>query len=507
MLKITLVRKELAMVKAKRPPAFLRALCVLAGVLAAAVFVACASSGGGIDAFRDVDSAAMRHDFDAALEAIDAGMEDEKSPLYADNNLISLFLDTGMLRHFGGHFRPSSQDLLEAERLISEAFTKSVSADFMVWLSNDNAREYAGEDFEDIYLSVFNALNFYNEGNFEGAMVEIRKLTMDPAGKLPQLAMKYENARRSFASGFEGIMRSMQISPEDAMPPGADLAGRVQDLGTFSDSALARYLSVIFYLANGNQDSARIEYARLQEAFASNGEIYNHPIPAAASGMLEIPAGKGRLNVLSFTGLSPFKEEHVFIGNFGFLALHAALNPLVPNGFESRELHRPRFRLPIMVESNNVIDRVEVTVEGQGTFAMEPIEDIGRVVHATFNNRFVDMYFRTYIRVLMRYVAADIAAAQAGSLAANNTNALAGIAARKLAVTAAIAASDALEGADIRMGRFLPNMARVGAIDLDPGTYDVTVNYYAGRRLLESEKRSVQVTPGGSNLIQAVKLR
>jgi len=499
------------MAKGKRLSASRMAICVASGVFVAAVVVACATSGG-IKAFREVDNAAMRHDFDGALAAIDAGMENSRSPLYAENNLISLFLDTGMLRHFGGHFRPSSQDLLEAERLINEAFTRSVTADLLVWLSNDNAREYAGEDFEDIYLSVFNALNFYNRGDFEGAMVEIRKLTMDPAGKLPQLVTRYENARRRFSSGFEGILRAVELRPEDAMPPRGDLAGRVQDLGTFSDSALARYLSVIFYMANESHDSARIEYARLHEAFASNGQIYNHPIPAAAKDMLEIPAGKGRLNVLAFTGLSPTKEEHVFIGNFGFLVLHPLFNPLVPPGFSSPELQRPRFRLPIMVESNNVIDRVEVSVDGQSRFPMEPIEGIGRVVHATFNNRFADMYFRTFIRVLVRYIAADIAAAQAGVAAAENAGSplaavLAGNAARSLVARTAIIASDALEGADIRMGRFLPNMALVGAIDLDPGTHDVTVNYFSGGRLFDSENHRVEVRSGGSNLLQVVKLR
>jgi hypothetical protein len=408
-----------------------------------------------------------------------------------------------MLRHFGGHFLPSSRDLLEAERLIDEAFTRSVSEDILVWLSNDNAREYAGEDFEDIYLSVFNALNFYNQGNLEGALVEIRKLTMDPAGKLPQLATKYENARKGFAQGLEDILNKVGISLLDAMPAGDTVSKWTQDYGTFSDSALAHYLSVIFYMANGNYDSARIEYDRMQAAFASNSEIYHYPIPAAATDMLQVPTGMGRLNVLAFNGPSATKEEISFEASFPFM-----VNP---------ELRTPTFRLPIMhyvYHTSGNVDRVQIEVNGQSV-DLEPIEDIERVIFATFNQQFTDIYFRTFVRVLTRYIAGDIAATEAAKAAADNAPAsvpamVTGRAvekARHVAAIGVVTASDALEGADLRMSRFLPSMARVGAIDLEPGTYDVAVKYFIGSRLYRTENRNVEVTAGGANLLQTTLLR
>jgi hypothetical protein len=46
----------------------------------------------------------------------------------------------------------------------------------------------------------------------------------------------------------------------DAMPKGKPV--------DFSNSALARYLSALFYLSDGNTDGARIEFEQLQAAFS-----------------------------------------------------------------------------------------------------------------------------------------------------------------------------------------------------------------------------------------------
>jgi len=464
---------------------------VVSSILVVLLIVACRTAPA-FDAFYPVYRAAMvYHDFDAALELIEYKQAGE-DPLYAPNNEISFFLDRGLLRHFAGRYADSIQDLLEAERLIQEAFTASVTAGLMTWLSNDNARDYAGEDFEDIYLSVFNSLNFAQQGDLEGAMVEVRKLTMDPAGKLPQLAIRHENARRGFAEGLEGILNRVGISLLDAMPAGGVLAEHMQDFGTFSDSALARYLSVLFLMADGHEDSARIEYERLQETFASNPQLFSRP--ASAADMREVTAGQGRLNVLTFHGPSATKEEVAFEGSFPFLS-----NP---------ELRVPIFRLPVMKSVTHVggnVNRIQVVVDGHGTFDLDVIEYMERVMFSTFSQRFIDMYFRTFMRILYRYIATDIAA----NLARDNApgGAMGAEAARRGAVAAGILASNALEGADLRMSRFLPGMARVGAIDLEPGVHNVTVNYYIGGHRYHSESHAVEVTAGGLNLLRTVKLR
>jgi hypothetical protein len=424
-----------------------------------------------------VDEAVIDYDFQGALATIEAGQESRK-PLYPKDNAISLFLDMGMLRHHDSNYAGSSQDLQEAERLISEAFTKSISGDLLSYIANDNTKEYAGEDFEDIYLNVFNALNYFSAGDLEGAMVEIRRLTLE-SGKLSQLNMKYENARQGFANGLMETLGAVGLSLNDALPEGTNVAN-------FKDSALARYLAVLFYMGNGDADSARIEFERLQAAFASNEKIYYHPIPSAVADVQNIPPGQARLNVIGFSGLSPVKQEQKFYAPVPF--------------FNNPELQMMELRLPVMVTRDNIIDRITVTVDGQGSFDLELIEDMEAVAKETYNARFADTFFKTFVRVLGKYISADIAATAAGQTQLGEL-------ARVASVYALREGLDATEKADIRMSRFFPAKAYVGSINLDPGTYDITVSYYAGGRVLTQDTYNVTVEARGLNLLQVANLR
>ena len=140
------------------------------------------------NAFREIDLAVEQANYSLAVEEIRNGQRRTRA-IYNEKNAIQLFLDKGLLEHYAGNYAYSSEDLQNAERLIEEAYTKSISENFLSYIINDNVKEYPGEDFEDIYLNVFNALNYYHRGNLEGALVEIRKLSMSN-GKLDLLARK-----------------------------------------------------------------------------------------------------------------------------------------------------------------------------------------------------------------------------------------------------------------------------------------------------------------------------
>ena len=447
-------------------------VCSLLACLAF-LFFSCATKP---EAYKDIDHAVDNNEFDIAIEVLRKGQEGRR-PIYREKNAISLYMDKGLLEHYAGNYANSSQDLQEAERLIQEAFTKSVTADMASYIANDNTKEYPGEDFEDIYINVFNALNYYNRGNIDGALVEIRKLTTS-SGKLDMLSRKYENARRSGGgNGAAETLRGFGISVNDAMPKGRPV--------DFSNSALARYLSALFYLSDGNTDGARIEFEQLQAAFASNSKIYYHPVPKSAMDIQTVPPEKARLNIIAFAGLSPVKEEGLYYVSF----------PLtIPI------LCQPVFKLPKFAKRPSAINRIEVMVEGGDKFNLELLEDMGAVIEETYNAHFSQIFYKTFIRLLTKYaataVAANVAREQSGDLAG-------------LAVAAAgKAAADASEGADIRMSRYIPDKAYIGGINLDPGTYNVIIHYYSGSRIVaKDERRGVVVTANAPNLIETISLK
>jgi len=443
--------------------------------LLAFLFFSCAT---GSEAYRDIDQAVEKNEFDIAVEALKKGQE-SRIPIYPEKNAVSLFLDKGLLEHYAGNFAVSSQDLQEAERLIQEAFTKSVTANIASYIANDNTKEYPGEDFEDIYISVFNALNYYNRGNVEGALVEIRKLTTS-SGKLDMLSRKYEDARRGAGNGATETLNGYGVSANDALPKGHTV--------NFSNSALARYLSALFYLSDGNTDSARIEFEQVNAAFASNAKVYYHPIPKSTVDIQTVPAGKARLNVIGFTGLSPVKEEGLYPAYFPFT--YAILR-------------QPVFKLPRFVKRPSAINRVEVIVEGGDKFYLELLEDMGAVIEETYNARFADIFFKTFIRQLIKYAAADVAANVARERSGDYGE-LTGLA----TAVAGKASADASEGADIRMSRYMPDKAYIGGVNLDPGTYNIIINYYSGSRIIaKDERKGVVVKPNAPNLLETISLK
>ncbi|MCL2764075.1 MAG: hypothetical protein FWD40_02190 [Treponema sp.] len=447
-----------------------KALKTIKILLLALMVFSCATSS---NAYRQIDFAVGQADFSAALDNLVQGQSGRRV-IYPQNNSISLFLDKGLLEHYAGNYAASSEDLQNAERLIEEAYTKSISEGFLSYILNDNVKQYPGEDFEDIYLNIFNALNYYNRGNLEGALVEIRKLSM-PNGKLDMLARRHEYIDPDTGANLnEMVQRETGISQ---LPETKSV--------NFSNSALARFLGALFYQANGNTDSARIEFDQLHRAFRTNTGIYYNQVPKAVDEARNVPDRMGRLNVISFTGLSPIKEEqHI---------LH-----FLP--FQHPILAIASLKLPVLVSRQSAINRIEVVVEGIGSFDMELLEDMGAVIIETFAARFSSIFLKTYIRTIIKYVVADAVAYET----ARNQGALSGL----MVALAARAAMDASESADIRMSRFLPDKAYIGGINLDPGTYSVIINYYHGSRLISQDIHTdVVVNRRSLNLLQSVNLR
>jgi len=434
------------------------------------------SCAGGPNVYREIDDAVSRNDFEMGLQAIRRGQQGS-NPIYSTRNDISLYLDMGLLEHYAGNYLESSMNLQEAEFLIEEAYTKSISEGIASYIANDNTKSYPGEDYEDIYINVFNALNYYNRGDLEGAMVEIRKITISN-GKLDMLSRKYENVQPGIADWFLDQLRNIGFLQNPELPRGQPV--------NFSNSALARYLGVLFYLGDGKPDDARIEFEQLRSAYAAHPHIYKTPLPVSAAEAMNVPAGKARLNVIAFIGLSPIKEEGIFHSTFPFLRYPS--------------LRSPVFKLPKFTERRSDIGRIEVVINGRDGFSLELLEDMGAVMKETYNARFSNMFFKTYIRTLIKYAAADASAAAMAERGSSSTAMFSAIIAKS--------AIDASEKADVRMARYLPDKAFIGGVNLDPGTYTVTVRYYSGRGIIaRDEYRNVNVRPGALNLIESISLR
>jgi hypothetical protein len=411
--------------------------------------------------YHQVDDAVYRADYEDGALLI----EKDKKKIYRDP--ILYYLDKGMLTHYAEEYRDSVQLLQNGERAIEDAFTKSITMEIGSYLLNDKTKEYDGEDYEDIYINAFNALNYYHQNNIEDALVEIRRMN----NKLRFLASKYDMITTN--------LQQTALKNNTAIPPNPSVSSK------FSDSALARYLGMLFYRGIGQYDEARIDSNQLKVAFANTPEVYSYRLPASIDEELYIPEGKARLNVIGFCGLSPIKEEE-------------AIRVLIPG---------PRYikiALPVMVYRPSAISRIEVVLDNGYSFNLELLEDIEAVAKETFKEKVNVIYLKSVLRATVKGltssvlgVASDLADDQTASLVLG------------ILSLGAQAFAEASEQADLRISRYFPGKAYVGGITLDPGTYSFNINYYTvhGRLVTSFRRENIQVRENTLNLVEAICLK
>jgi hypothetical protein len=436
----------------------LRITPIKALVLFLPFLFSCASSP---NAYREIDAGVNAASYDAALVAIEKDYV--KKSVYTNKNAILFHLDRGMIRHYAGYWWESANDLQTAERLIEAAFTRSISQEIGSYIANDNVKDYSGEDYEDLYINVFNALNYYNRNNMEGALVEIRRVNE----KLRYLSVKYERAVERIV-GFNPELQDTEYAVEAVR---------------FSNSALARYLSMLFFRGIGNYDNARIDLEELYQAYQLAPTVYYHAPPASLEAELSIPDGFARLNIIGFTGLSPIKEEVNMI-------IPMPLPP--PNNFA-------RLALPQMMERPSLIDSIEVVIDNGQSFRLELLENMNSVVRETFKASYSLVVLKSIVRIITKSLTGAVVSS-AASKESEDLGLFLGFLGR---IT-----SDLSEQADIRVSRYFPGYAYVGGINLEPGVYSVTINYYWRRSLIYTDRRNnVIVSSGSLNLLEFVCLK
>ncbi len=438
--------------------------------------------------FSDIDTHVQRGEYGAAIRLVE---NDERGRLYGDRERVLYHLDRGMLHHFNGDFAESTRHLTEAEHLIEDLFTRSIADAASALLLNDTMVEYSGEEYEDVYLNIFKALNFIELGAIEPAFVEVRRAQI----KLDLLEDKYARLAHE--------LNKSEHTRTTHQP------GSVR----FHNSALARYISLLLYRNERNWDSVRIDRDAIDDAFTLQPSVYDFPRPKL-DGLTE-PTDKARLNVFGFAGRSPTKQadalyiitdpDYVTIavlregdrGRFDFVGIDRLYFPGVAGGY------RFKFELPRIALRDSRINAIRVAANGRVVGELEPIESLANVARETFEVRQPIVYTRTITRTIVKGVLAaegkrrlETAGASAGGFGA-----LMGI----VASVATDVAVDASEKADLRISRFFPAHAYVAEFHLEPGVYDITVEYYdtRGRVVFVDRRSGIEIAAGNLNVLSS----
>jgi hypothetical protein len=459
---------------------FLRSIPVLTALL---ILSGCAMLRTDKTHYAGTEQLLAKGDYSAAIAQIEAA----KSKAYTYKDRVVYYLDIGMLYHWNREYEKSNEFLEKAERGIEENFTKSMTRTASSLILNDNALAYAGEDYEDIYLNVFKALNYLALGETDSAFVEVRRIDR----KLVQLEDKYAKVARKLSQAEEA---------QEDFTPGKSY---------FQSSALGLYLSALLYRNEGKWDDVRIDFEKIDKGWKLQPDVYTFRKPAFEPSRTRISSPAARLNVFAFTGMAPDKKATTFY-------IHTEENLIVFASSSENYLGKQnldgltfwpwpgiaagyhfKLQLPYMQRRPSNVDRVEVVIAGGPAQNLERIESLENAAIETFGIKKPLIFLKT----ITRAVAKGLASEQAKQKMTENMD-------DGIAFFTRLAADlmvDQTENADLRLSRFFPANASFGEIHLKEGTYDITVNYYrAGGALLHTDERSgVVVESGRLNVLES----
>ncbi|MCD4819742.1 MAG: hypothetical protein K8S23_13740 [Candidatus Cloacimonetes bacterium] len=416
-------------------------------------------------------------------------LENAKETYYKKKDQVVYYLDLGMLYHYGKQFEKSNEMLTKAENAISELYTKSVSRAVTSMLLNDNVLEYSGEDYEDIYLNLFKALNYLELKKFDDAFVEIRRIDE----KLKLLNGKYNKLTDKF---------NLSKDKKSDFKAGKN---------KFHNSALARYFSLLLYRAENKWDDVYIDYKKMEEAWNNQSQIYDYVMPNLKKSLKKTK--KAKLNIFSFTGRCPDKKAKT-------LYIHTEKNSIIigttdenPKGKATLETlnvfpwkdvkkgYHFKFQVPYMKNRDSSVKYVKVKIDNEEVKTLQKIEDISKVAFETYKVKEPITYLKTITRAVIKGLFAE---KRKEEMEAKIQNPLLGFAARM----ATDLAMDATENADLRISRYFPSIALTEEFLIESGIHTVKIEYYGiNNTLLHiDEKTDVEVIQGKLNLMESFYL-
>jgi len=427
-----------------------RLLCVL--LLCSSLFPGCSS-------YVDLSSSqayVMQGNYEKAYQ----NLQMQAPSLLKAQGPIIVNYDLGMLSRLNNNFQESNKLLSESERLIREAYTQSITANIASFIVNDNTKAYQGEEYEDIYLNLFKALNYIALGQEESALVELNR-SMEKQALLKQKYERYSKQAQDYAS---------------QQGPGSVDTHIVAS--SFSTSALTNYLAALVAQSLGEASTAYYATEQVKHAFASQPQLYNFPLPPLVDE--KPPAeGKTRLHVVAFSGQAPQKQErweYVWVS----------------------PTNRAKIAYPVLVGRYSNVQGIRVKAGSQAETTLHKIESISDVAIDTFRTKSELAKTKAVLRALAKAVGVaiyDAVAQQDDKVTA----------AEELLGFIFRVAQDVSERDDVRSTHYLPAEAWVGSFDLPAGVYDLEISFLnaSGRVLHTVFLPNQEVRADGLNLSEA----
>lgn len=390
---------------------------------------------------------------------------------------------------------------------------------------NDNLHNYMANSYELLVTDVFNALNYYNQGDLDNAHATLRMLEerQQQYEGIYGNILEEEQPDAESQSSMDNALKTAGLNMKAIMNNGG-APKKPTDADKYKDSAFAYYVGMVIRTMKGNTDNQfdAKKLAALNSAFAS---AYNDET--------NIPAGQGRVDVLSLAGKIVNREGgnvHFEIPGLAVIApavmtvtLDDSLLPLLATKFGedmfaaslagSSLSSCPFFGLTYTfpkyaADKSDTVKPVSITV-GDKTFKPNMLESFDAAVQkdVALNAH------RAFVRIVWRSTAKKVAAIGAAGVTIKEANdkmeklppplKAKALGAGVVAGLVGLNELDKTEVPDVRQCSYLPKAAYAGGIDLAPGEYDVVVEYSNGTK----DTKHITVQVGKTTLVESVCLK
>ncbi len=350
----------------------------------------------------------------------------EKSPATGKDELLYL-LDRAMLQRMSGMYQQSNASFEQAKKLVEKLDAVSITEQAGALTINDSMMSYEGEDYEQVAIHLFAALNYIKLGLWDEARVE--SLQVD--------------------------MRLKKIAEDQKVK--------------FEADAFSRYLAGIIYEQLGELDNAMISYRKSYETYKSQKQ----PVPQfLKEDLLRISKYLGLNNEYAqyqkqFNMKETLSARALNSQGEVILLLHHSLAPIkrsVSSLHMGRNGVRHRISLPEYQSRPSYVTRATLTI-GNASVNAAIVNDFDRAARKSLQRHKPAMIARMIARVILKKAAAK---------AANDNNG--GLAGLLVDV-----AGMATETADTRSWLTLPKNTLMARLAQKEGTYPATLTLYGAK--------------------------
>jgi hypothetical protein len=377
------------------------------GAISAGLLLGCASARMSD---HQADDLFRQQQYDQAATHLEEGLQKQ-----GDDGRDSLLyvLDVGLALHSAGKYEESNKYLLKANDLAVIKDYTSLSKEAGTLLVSDNIKDYKVEDFENVLINTYLAMNYAMMGNREDALVEARRTNQ-------KLYMMVSEGKRKY-----------------------------------KQNAFVRYISAILYESDGDYDDAYVDYKNTYDLVPNFPGLGRDLWRLAVLNENDDDAQKWN-QTFHLT-----KADHDIAMVAGPKSGRGEIIVLYENGISPIKKPNPQFKeVPKFYPRYNPVYNADVVVNGNVMGTTATLENIEATAIENLDEK--------YGGLVAKKVAGLVAKGAVGYGVAKLTNSpLLGFLTSEVLVAA--------DQADVRSWNLLPKDLQVLRIPVAPGTYTVRV--------------------------------